>query len=88
MGGFGMVSGKAFKILSMALIFTVLLSSIAYCSQGTPSSIGQKGTADGCFDCPKGVAIDSSDNIYVLDDQNCRVQKFSPDGKFLKKWGS
>ena len=83
-----MRSGGIFKILLVALIFTVLLSTVACCAQGLPPSIGQEGNAAGYFNCPKGVAIDSSGNIYVLDDQNCRVQKFSPNGTFITDWGS
>ncbi len=33
------------------------------------------------------MAIDLSDNIYVADTQNNRVQKFSPEGNFLALWG-
>jgi DNA-binding beta-propeller fold protein YncE len=34
------------------------------------------------------MGIDSSDNIYVADTNNNRIQKFDPDGKFLLKFGS
>ena len=36
---------------------------------------------------PSGLAVDSEDNLYVVDTLNHRVQKFTKDGKFLMKWG-
>jgi hypothetical protein len=38
-------------------------------------------------DSPKDIAADSQDNVYAMDTFNERVQKFSSDGTFLKKWG-
>ncbi|HOL09915.1 MAG TPA: SBBP repeat-containing protein, partial [Bacillota bacterium] len=32
--------------------------------------------------------MDSSDNIYVVDLNNHRIQKFNASGEFLTKWGS
>ena len=49
---------------------------------------GSKGSSDGQFDYPEGVAVDSSGNVYVTDANNRRIQKFSSDGTFLLKWGS
>jgi len=43
---------------------------------------------DGDFYLPTGVAIDSSDNVYVTDHYNDRIQKFDSMGTFLLKWGS
>ena len=37
---------------------------------------------------PNHMAVDSSGNVYVADCGNHRILKFSPDGKFIKKWGS
>ena len=37
---------------------------------------------------PWGIAIDSHGDIYVADWRNDRIQKFSPDGRFLMKFGS
>ncbi len=36
------------------------------------------------------IAVDDDDNVYVADTDNHRIQKqkFSPDGNFIKKWGS
>jgi hypothetical protein len=34
------------------------------------------------------VAVDSSDNVYVSDWQNYRIQKFTSNGTFITKWGS
>jgi hypothetical protein len=49
---------------------------------------GSKGTADGQFDFPSGIATDLTGNVYVTDYNNHRVQKFNSSGIFLSKWGS
>ncbi|HEY2838297.1 MAG TPA: hypothetical protein VGJ26_04065 [Pirellulales bacterium] len=48
---------------------------------------GKKGTADGEFDQPGGLAFGSDGTLYVCDQVNHRVQRFSKEGKFLAKWG-
>ncbi len=57
---------------------------------------GSYGTGDGQFSGggygagpgPKGIALDSSGNVYVADTESHRIQKFDSDGNFLGKWGS
>ena len=49
---------------------------------------GSLGTGDGQFRHPWGVAIDSADNVHVVDTRNHRIQKFDSDSRFLTKWGS
>ena len=49
---------------------------------------GEYGDANGQFNDPIGVAIDSSDNIYVVDSGNNRVQKFNSQGTFIIAWGA
>jgi tripartite motif-containing protein 71 len=44
--------------------------------------------ANGKFDDPKAMAFDSTGNIYVVDNDNLRVQKFDSNGNYLLKWGS
>jgi DNA-binding beta-propeller fold protein YncE len=39
------------------------------------------------FNYPSDIALDASGNIYVLDSANNRVQKFSPEGKYLATFG-
>ncbi len=34
-----------------------------------------------------GIAVDSLSNVYVVDQNNNRIQKFTGDGKFITKWG-
>ncbi|MBI4200532.1 MAG: 6-bladed beta-propeller, partial [Chloroflexi bacterium] len=34
------------------------------------------------------VAVDASGNVYVADQENDRIQKFTSGGLFLAKWGS
>src|SRR5205085_2686571 len=45
------------------------------------------GEGDGKCTWPFGVAVDKDGNIYVADWKNHRVQKLSPEGKFLMKFG-
>src|SRR5207247_2413496 len=47
--------------------------------------IGSRGTGAGQFNKPRSVALDANDNLFVVD-MTGRVQKFSPDGKFLLSW--
>ena len=38
---------------------------------------GTEGEGEGEFKIPEGIAIDSSDNVYVADTHNSRIQKFA-----------
>ena len=54
----------------------------------TVAEWGQRGSGDGEFDDPSGIAIDAAGNVYVADTHNHRIQKFTQDGTFLHKWGT
>ena len=43
---------------------------------------------DGKFNNPQGIAVDASNNVYVVDTHFNRIQKFTSDGVFITKWGS
>lgn len=47
--------------------------------------IGTRGAGVGQFNKPRSLAIDHQDNLYVVD-MTARVQKFSPDGRYLLSW--
>jgi sugar lactone lactonase YvrE len=49
---------------------------------------GSGGTGAGQFESPKGIALDSSGNVWVADTGNNRIQKFNSKGEFLLKFGS
>lgn len=58
------------------------------CRAGSPGrNPGQLGGNPGSFIGPQGVAVDSSGDIYVVDRQNHRVQKYGSDGAFLLMFG-
>lgn len=48
------------------------------------SSFGSEGSGKGQFSFPEHLAIDNSDNIYVSDPNNGRIQKFDKNGNFLE----
>ena len=65
-------------VLSLFMLMVLILNTIL------PTAFA----ADGQFNTPFGVAIDSSGNVYVTDSGNNRVQKFKNSGTFIRTWGS
>ena len=51
----------------------------------TVEIVGTRGTAAGQFNKPRSLTVDRADNLYVVD-MTGRVQKFSPEGRFLLLW--
>ena len=55
---------------------------------------GTQGTGDGQFNFPRDVAVASDGSVYVadagnnIDEGNNRIQKFTADGVFVRKWGT
>ena len=54
---------------------------------GTPDTFGSFGTGAGQLDHPQGVGVDA-DAVYVADDRNDRVAKFSHAGAYLGSVGA
>lgn len=47
---------------------------------------GTFGTGDSQFRTPVGVALDPVGNVYTVDTNNGRVQKFTGSGAYLTQW--
>lgn len=47
---------------------------------------GTEGSRDGQFNSPRGLAVDSFGNVYVVDTGNHRIQVFTSDGEFIAMW--
>jgi sugar lactone lactonase YvrE len=50
------------------------------------SSFGKRGTGDGEFMQPHGVALDAQGRLHVADRGNNRIQVITTDGKFIASW--
>jgi DNA-binding beta-propeller fold protein YncE len=55
---------------------------------GAHGANGLAGTGNGEFTSPRGLAEDDRGNLYVADHDNNRIQKLSPDGRFLARFGA
>jgi len=49
---------------------------------------GGAGTAPGATQKPSGLILDGQSNLYVVDKENNRIEKFDANGKFLAQFGS
>ena len=52
------------------------------------STWGERGTGDGQFMELFYAALDSNGNIYILDTNGHRIQKFDREGNYLDQWGT
>ncbi len=51
-------------------------------------AFGASGSGDGQLNTPKGIAVDSTGNIWVVDSANNRIQKFNSSGSYVSKFGA
>ena len=50
-------------------------------------SFGKKGSVEGMFQCPRGVAVSNRDEIAIADYGNHSVQIFNRNGNFIRSFG-
>jgi tripartite motif-containing protein 71 len=60
---------------------------ICTAASGNTCQAGTLGAAEGQFNGPRGVAVDSTGSLYVTDSGNARVEKFDSTGNFAGVWG-
>src|SRR5438874_2045494 len=73
------------RCLSLSLLAVVLAPAIVR-ADGVVTFWGSGGDAPGYFDLPVGVATDAAGNVYVVDLDTDRIQKFTNDGVFIMDW--
>ena len=69
-------------VLACALPATVAAQPVYLTQWGSP------GSGNGQFSAPTGIATDAAGDVYVLDRNNHRVQKFNGAGTYLTQWGT
>ena len=86
---------KVAIILSPIIVLTPLLIIFVFFSKPVASSTvnlitewGTSGTGNSQFGAASSIAIDASDNVYVADTGNDRIQKFSSSGAFSFAFGA
>ena len=78
------VNGEHISCSPFTVLFAVLLKPF----QVKPVlSFGKKGSSEGMFKYPLGVAVSDGDEIVVADQCNHRVQVFHSNGTFLRSFG-
>lgn len=82
--------GREILYVSESLSHRILKYNLSM--QFTPprymGSFGSFGDGQGQFNFPEGIDTDSQGNVYVVDTNNHRIQKFDPEGNFIASWGS
>jgi DNA-binding beta-propeller fold protein YncE len=95
-------AGSRFGAWNLVLLWMLVLGAWCFCSGCSPSDskheaalpsklfshalvIGSRGVGIGEFNKPRSVACDPNGNVFAVD-MTGRVQKFSPEGKFLLTW--
>ena len=72
--------------LTTLMIFYFLNPQIKYIYQSDKSIGTDYNKVFATLSNPTDMAIDSAGNVYVLDAENDKVQKFTTNGTFVKEW--
>ncbi len=81
------------KIITVAVVFILLLTSLSgkiVLADGVSSPQGNVlcgRIEQGELLYPQGIFVNKDNNIFVVDQGNCRVQEFNKKGKFIRMFG-
>ena len=75
-------------IVAESNYFSKLCITIINTTSGEKTNVGQRGSKQGHFDHPQGVALSQDSNIIVADWSNDRIQVLTADGAFVSAIGS
>ncbi len=77
-----------FGVLATGLVLAVTPGAALVGYSNTPSSVfGEPGSGNGQFSTPLGVAVDdSSGDVYVVDTDNDRVERFNGEGAYISQF--
>ena len=79
------------RVARLLPLFAVLAAQVAVASETPPSFLlqwGSPGPGNGEFAYPRGVATDVAGNVYIADQNNDRIQKFTNNGVYVSQWGT
>lgn len=85
------MSRRVLEAVVVAATITAAMSAmppVAGASLSVVTTWGGPGTGQGQFSVPQGVSVDAAGNVYVVDENNFRVEKFDSNGRFLLQFGS
>jgi hypothetical protein len=82
------VAGRRLKRTLAAATVVLVASAAVMASISFLSKWGSSGSANGQFLTPTGIAVDAAGNVYVVEGNGNRVQKFDGNGTFILKFGS
>ena len=82
---------KRYSLVLIGLLILILAGIGMPASASLPAYLtqwGSYGTANGQFNNPAGVAVNSTGYVYVADSDNSRVQVFDPSGEYVTNWST
>lgn len=74
--------------ITISFLLAAILVMPAACAQDAVLTNPPSASGNPVFRTPNGIAVDSAGNIYVIDNNNYTVWKFSPSGNVITYWGS
>jgi sugar lactone lactonase YvrE len=82
------ILGAGTLCLGAMAIALVIVGWHVTSASAAATEFGEPGQGAGAFEEAKGIAVDQeSGDVYVVDRNNLRVDKFTPEGGFLFAWG-
>ncbi|TGE37386.1 6-bladed beta-propeller [Desulfosporosinus fructosivorans] len=72
-------------ILALMLVVSFIGGTQAFAATSSSTLVPER---QSFFSNPRGIAVDSTGNIYVADTSNNRIQKFNSTGTLLATWGT
>lgn len=90
----GQAPRRTFRAESIAIVLAIMVVGLLSCPTARAASFGflgawgSQGTGIGQFDIPSGIALDRAGSVYVADQGNSRVQKFTALGTPVTQWGT